>query len=934
MSALHLFDEPVKPMAVTIRPYQETALQRIEGDMDRGPNRGLLVLPTGTGKTTVFTELIRRRQCRTLIVAHQVELLEQGRDRIRQMIPGVNVSIESGDAHADRHSDVILAGVQSIGRIGNQRLSWFKPDLIIVDEAHHSCFAPGTLVDGKPIESLSPGDYVESFNHETKKREAKRIRNIWRNKVKRLWRVTFENNESILVTPDHNMWMQVYNEKPEYRPMSSLGVESWCFARNHAENDTQNVRHLRRDIHSEKLEQQDDTLLRGSLQEGGKGREGQTCECELLSVPNTCDLPWSERFDKPGRYSPGTCLLLDPVSGQVCETERFKNGHPDQQTVRLTTDEGRQPNEVGSIKAENGANTQGDRPQAETAGREWSPDSPSANIVLCAARSPLEAGASDSDQGGDDRRGNSSELPKARYCEYGVYDRHRSRWEFSQCAEGEASRPHQGTNLGPIRVACVEVLEPGSDGTFGGLCPNGVVYDIEVEDNHNYFVGESGILVHNCADSYVATFQNFGVFDDGAPYLLGVTATPHRMDNKPLHGSDVAIYQKVLYQYTLREAIADGYLCDVRGYRVAATGLDLSGIKKTAGDYNQGQLQEAMDHDEVTECGIDAWAQVASDRQTIVFCTGVEHAENVAKAFQQRGYSAADINGKHDRESRTRIMRAFKQGELQVLTNMQLVTEGVDVPNVGCVLMLRPTQSWALYTQMVGRGLRINEGKSDCIVIDVVGNTASHQLGKNPPVSVAGVFDLPLGLDLGGELITTAIEAFEELEEYQQADLFKRVIDMRGLQAALTEVDLLAELAQPEEIRNYSGWAWQKLNEGHYILSCGSTKTEEKCRVEIKQDAIGNYAIYVSSSTRAKVIDCDDSIKDTLLKAELEAEAIWPNVGYVVSVNAKWRREPPTEKQIELLTKLNVDPLVIQKMNKGQASSQITKLFMKKGNRK
>lgn len=434
---------------------------------------------------------------------------------------------------------------------------------------------------------------------------------------------------------------------------------------------------------------------------------------------------------------------------------------------------------------------------------------------------------------------------------------------------------------------------------------------------------------HAAAPTYGNVYERFGVYDENGPYHLGVTATDHRMDNKPLSGSEEAIFQKVLYRYTVRRAVDEKWLCNVRGYRCAADALDLSQIKKTAGDYNQGQLQEAIDRDEVTEFGIDSWESVAKDRRTVVFCTGVDHSKHVAEAFRARGYRAEFIAGNLDKEDRAKIVRRFRSGETQILANMQLMTEGVDIPEISAVLMLRPTQSWALYTQMVGRGLRLADGKQDCMVIDVVGNSEQHQLGKNPPASLAGVFDLPAGLDLSGQLITEALDLFEELTEEQQAGLFKRVIDMEGLKAALTEVDLLAELEVPEELSKISNWTWLKLSDNHYMLSCGSTGFEQNCRADVFCSEIGEYTLKLSSSERKEERPLGFDLRPAFEMAEIEAQRIWPSVGAVASAHARWRKEKLTDKQAAFLIKLGFDKEKVMKVNKGQASSLITKALSK-----
>jgi ATP-dependent helicase IRC3 len=178
------------------------------------------------------------------------------------------------------------------------------------------------------------------------------------------------------------------------------------------------------------------------------------------------------------------------------------------------------------------------------------------------------------------------------------------------------------------------------------------------------------------------------------------------MDNRQLHGTDAAIFQDIAFTYSLREAIQDGWLADLRGYRVA-TGIDLSRVRVQHGDYNARQLQQAVNTEERNAAAYMHWSEVAKDRRTIVFCTGIEHAKDVADLFRQQDISCESVNGSMPTQQRDAIMRRFSTGRTQVLSNVDIATEGFDLPEVSCVLMLRPTQSWALYTQMIGRGLRV-----------------------------------------------------------------------------------------------------------------------------------------------------------------------------------------------------------------------------------
>jgi ATP-dependent helicase IRC3 len=434
---------------------------------------------------------------------------------------------------------------------------------------------------------------------------------------------------------------------------------------------------------------------------------------------------------------------------------------------------------------------------------------------------------------------------------------------------------------------------------------------------------------HAAADTYVTVYRRFGVWEpDVNVFHLGVTATPHRLDNKPLHGSEQAIFDEVLFKYTLRDAIRDKWLCDLRGYRTMAEGLDLSGVKKTAGDYNQGQLQEKMNTDPVNEHAFKSWADVARDRQTIVFCTGVQHARDMAEVFRSRGIAAASIDGGMRQDDRARILRQFKSREIQVLTNVDIATEGFDYPALDCVLLLRPTQSWALYTQMVGRGTRLSPGKTDCIIIDVVGNTDRHNLGKQPkqgPATLAGLVGLPEQMDLEGHSLEEAIELFEGLDEKTQAALLKRCVNFSGLTVKLQEVDLLAELEVPQELDTAS-FSWLKTGNDRYLLEFGDSGAESKREAHVYADQLGRWQMHLTSSTRDELIFLGVDLNESVLLAERKLKAQFAGIGALCTRDAKWKAGSPTAKQIGLLKRLKVSDEMIQGLTKGTASALITKL--------
>jgi superfamily II DNA or RNA helicase len=142
---------------------------------------------------------------------------------------------------------------------------------------------------------------------------------------------------------------------------------------------------------------------------------------------------------------------------------------------------------------------------------------------------------------------------------------------------------------------------------------------------------------------------------------------------------------------------------------------------------------------------VKAYQELTAGRRAIVFCVDVAHAQALAGAFRERGVRAGAVWGAMGPGPRRDALRAFGEGRLDVLTNCNVLTEGFDEPRVDCVLMARPTQSELLYAQMVGRGTRLHQDKSDLVVVDVVDNSRRHRLA-----GLNALFDLPDTLDLRG----------------------------------------------------------------------------------------------------------------------------------------------------------------------------------------
>ncbi|GAB4818260.1 hypothetical protein N2152v2_005306 [Parachlorella kessleri] len=201
----------------------------------------------------------------------------------------------------------------------------------------------------------------------------------------------------------------------------------------------------------------------------------------------------------------------------------------------------------------------------------------------------------------------------------------------------------------------------------------------------------------------------------GDRLLVGFTATPFRLDKKKLLGD---VFQEIVYQRDLLYMVHKGYLAPPLGYRIM-TDSDISQAAAAQGDFRETELEQLVNTSERNSLAARAYTALAGGRRAIVFCVGVEHSLDMAAAFEAAGIPCAAVHGKLPAAEREDLLRKFKEGEYQVLSNCMILSEGYDESIVSAVVMARPTKSPALYTQCIGRGLRLHEGKEDCIVIDL-----------------------------------------------------------------------------------------------------------------------------------------------------------------------------------------------------------------------
>lgn len=205
--------------------------------------------------------------------------------------------------------------------------------------------------------------------------------------------------------------------------------------------------------------------------------------------------------------------------------------------------------------------------------------------------------------------------------------------------------------------------------------------------------------------------------------VIGLTATPQRTDGKGLND----LFSGIVTGPTIKQLMDAGFLC---GYEIFApkVDVDISSVSKTAGDFNKGELEAVMDKPTITGDAVRHYMALTPNKRCVVMCATVKHAQHVAERYCEAGISAVSIDGCMTNAQREDVLVKFAAGKIKVITNVQLLIEGVDIPAIEVVQWLRPTQSLIVFMQGNGRGLRPADGKEKLIILDHVENWKRHGL--------------------------------------------------------------------------------------------------------------------------------------------------------------------------------------------------------------
>lgn len=373
--------------------------------------------------------------------------------------------------------------------------------------------------------------------------------------------------------------------------------------------------------------------------------------------------------------------------------------------------------------------------------------------------------------------------------------------------------------------------------------------------------------------------------------ILGFTATPNRGDKVRLDN----IFEKIVFKRDLKWGIKNGYLCNLYCLRINI-GYSLRNVAKSMGDYKVGELDHAVNQNHMNMAIAEAYYKYAKG-QTIIFAISVDHAEKIAALIN----GSVVVTGKT--KNRDEIIKSFKNGNTKVLVNCMVFTEGTDIPNIETIIIARPTKSDALYTQMVGRGLRLSPNKDKCILIDCVGTSDSAELCTAPTL---------LGLDMN------------QVPKNQQGEIIGDLFSLPKIIAEKSDVPIswirnveLVDLWAKEQKYNTHGVFYFKMPNGDLLLDFKWHNKNVKL-VLPAQDELGNTFYNGKTMPMQEALD---KVYQRLNKVYEESRSLWD-----LNIIRKWGNFQATDKQKSIIKRMNID-VDTEYLTKIEATQILKRMF-------
>lgn len=414
------------------------------------------------------------------------------------------------------------------------------------------------------------------------------------------------------------------------------------------------------------------------------------------------------------------------------------------------------------------------------------------------------------------------------------------------------------------------------------------------------------IVIDECHHATAASYRAVLDYYSDA-HVVGVTATMTRGDDAALGD----VWQDVVYQYSVTDALRDGWLVRPRGLRVYVDSLDMSHIRvnKATGDYRESDLGQALEHSLAPEAIAAALRKYAPARPAIVFCPTVASAEIVRDAIRVEGFAAELISGKTPKDERKATLLRYRAGRVQVLVNCMVLTEGTDLPMTATIVIGRATTYAGLYIQMAGRGLRLDPNdptKTECLIIDVVGASQKHAL--TAPVELFGEEYEP---ETEGKVPDDPDgEASDDPFEDPRPGRPTIEPELQNGPLGHVEVDLF----------HGSASAWMRTYAGYWFLRAG-----ERYIVIVPGVAPGTYdvtAMHKTAVGSGRWVNTSGPLRNMSYAMACAEGEVEPSESTTSRKDRSWRAKAPSPEQCKLAVRLGLtlDPF----MTAGQVGAAIT----------
>ncbi|ETS83747.1 hypothetical protein PFICI_05623 [Pestalotiopsis fici W106-1] len=445
---------------------------------------------------------------------------------------------------------------------------------------------------------------------------------------------------------------------------------------------------------------------------------------------------------------------------------------------------------------------------------------------------------------------------------------------------------------------------------------------------------------HIVAPGYLRALDHFDLDQkrQSSPTLIGVSATFSRFDGLRLG----AAIDEIVYHKDYVDMIGEKWLSDVIFTTVAST-ADLSRVRDGAnGDFQPAELSRVVNTDQVNEITVRSWLAKARERQsTLVFCVDLSHVSGLTQTFRSHGIDARFVTGDTPKVERSERLEAFKAGKFPVLVNCGVFTEGTDIPNIDCIILARPTKSRNLLVQMIGRGMRLHQGKTNCHIIDMVSSLET------------GIVTTPtlFGLDPSELVSDASVEDMRDLNARKEAEAERaNKVNSSKPQASnegavrsltFTEYDsvfeLIADSSGEENIRSISQYAWVEVGPDRYILSVPSGTYIRLEKDEPALDGTPRFGAWeIRMLPQGTASKSPFATPRRLLEATTFADAVHGADKYAsekfpnnfISRRMRWRKSPATKVQLKLVNRMRSpdDQLTPADITMGKASDMITKI--------